>query len=133
MRFNFIIAIIVACAAGAADAGSDQGATAPPAEVVERLKAELSPDADQVISIFGALRSPQTITPAKGLTVTKAIAMAGGFSDFANRRKVGVWKRKEGRYFTVNVRAVIEKKADAEDPPLNAGDVVIINQVLDYF
>jgi protein involved in polysaccharide export with SLBB domain len=122
----------IALAATAAPAASDRGATELP-EYAQRLIAQLSPDADKVISVVGALRSPRTIPPAEGLTVSKAIALAGGFGDFAIRSRVGVWKPKAGRYFTVNIKAVLAKEPNAEDPPLSAGDVVIINQRVDYF
>ena len=90
------------------------------------MKATLPAGADKVISVLGAVRNPQSVPPAEGLTVSKAIEIAGGFGDFANRRTVKVWKPKEGRYFTVNVTAVLQKTPDAEDPQLEAGDVVMV-------
>jgi protein involved in polysaccharide export with SLBB domain len=72
------------------------------------------------------VRKPQSIWPAEGLTVSKAIELAGGFADFADRRKVRVSRRKENRSFTVDVKAVLQKKPGAEDPLLEAGDVVFV-------
>jgi hypothetical protein len=126
MRITYILAMILAFVPGAADAGIDRAEAALPAGWSEYLKGKLSPDADRLISVFGAVRNPHTIPPAEGLTVSKAIEMAGGFPDFANRRRVGVWRPKDGRYFTVDVKAVLQNTPGAEDPPVNAGDVVII-------
>jgi hypothetical protein len=132
MRAASFLALIITFVCAAAEAGSGEAAIVLP-EWGKKLIARLSPDADQVISVLGCVRNPRTILPAEGLTVTKAIELAGGFGDFASRGKVGLWKSKEGRYFTVDVKAVAAKTADVEDPLLNAGDVVLVNQRVDYF
>ncbi len=120
----FSLAVLTAATVSAAD--GDGGATALPAKVSEYLKATLPPDADNFISVLGAVRNPQSVRPTDGITVSKAIDRAGGFGDFANRRKIKVWKPKDGRYFTVDVKAVLQNKPDADDPPLEAGDVVMV-------
>lgn len=113
----------------AGGARSGEGATELPPRVREYLKAALSADAEKVISVFGMVLKPQSIPAAESVTVSKAVEAAGGFSDFASRRKVRVWKANEGRYFTVDVKAVLQKKPDAVDPLLVAGDVVIVEPV----
>ena len=126
MRFRPIVAVAFAFALGVGDLRSDEGATPLPPNYGQYLKGKLSPDADKVISVIGAKQNPYTIPPTQGLTVSKAIELAGGFPDFAERRRVGVWRAKEARFFKVDVKAVLQRNPDANDPLLEAGDVVIV-------
>jgi hypothetical protein len=126
VRFTPIVAVVFAFALGVGDGRSEEVATPLPPNYGEYLKGKLSPDADKVISVIGAKQNPHTIPPAQGLTVSKAIELAGGFPDFADRRKVGVWRPKEARFFRVDVKAVLQRTPDAKDPLLEAGDVVIV-------
>ena len=133
MRVPSLVAMTIALVAAAEDDVSSQGTTALP-PYAQSLMAQLPPDADKVVSVLGCVQKPRTtITPAEGLTVSKAVDIAGGFSDFAIQNKVGVWRSRESRYFIVDVKAVLAKKTDAQDPPLNAGDVVFINSRVDRF
>ena len=125
MRVTYIVAIFFALVATARP-GSNESAETLPKRYPEDLKARLPSDADQLISVLRARRTPHTIAPTAGLTVSKAIERAGGFPDFAARRQTRVWKLKEGRYVTVDVKNVLDKKPGAEDPLLDAGDVVIV-------
>ena len=127
----FALAVLTATTPSAA--GAEESATAPPVGLSEYLKATLPADAEKVISVLGEVRNPQSIPPEQGVTVTKAIELAGGFRDFANSRKVKVWKPTEGRYLTVDLRASLHNKPDAEDPLLRAGDVVIVTGIVCYF
>lgn len=121
-----ILATTFALAADAADS-DDQSLKALPVEYRDEfLKAKLSPDAPKAISVIGTGPKTLTIPMREGLTVTKAIESAGGFNDFANHGKVGVWRSAEGRFFLVDVSVVQEKKPGADDPLLKPGDVVIV-------
>jgi len=130
MRVTSIIAVALACAAAGAGIDGAPAENALPAGYSGYVR-KLSPDADKVISVVGGVQNPQTIPATEGLTVSKAIEMAGGFGDFANRRKVGLWRPKEGQFSTVDVRAVLQKKPGATDPVLDAGDVVIVIPICD--
>jgi protein involved in polysaccharide export with SLBB domain len=130
MRFTSIVAVTCAFVAGAADVAGDQGATALPPGHSEDAKATSTPDVDKVILVYGFVRHQGPIQPTKGLTLSKAIEMAGGFADLADRRKVHVSRRKEKQDFTVDVKAVLEKKPDAQDPLLYAGDQVYVSTSL---
>jgi hypothetical protein len=123
MRVTYIVVTILVFVAGAADAASDQRPTMLHSE---NAKPSPTPDPEKVIFVYGFVRNQGAIQATKGLTLSKAIEMAGGFSDFANRRKVQVRRPKENRSFTVDVKAVLQKKADAQDPLLEAGDVVYV-------
>lgn len=120
--------MVLACAAGGAEIGRAQADNALPAGYRGYVQ-KLSPDADKVISVVGGVLNPHTIPAIEGLTVSKAIEMAGGFVDFANRRKVGLWRPKEGQFSTVDVRPVLQRKPGASDPVLAAGDVVIVTPI----
>jgi polysaccharide biosynthesis/export protein len=71
----------------------------------------------------GAIEIPQTGT----FSVSKAIMRAGGFSDFANRRKVRMIRKgnENGENVFIDVKAILEG-TDSKDPVLQADDVVII-------
>ena len=130
MRVTSFVAVIFVIAVGDAAAGSNQGAIALPARYSEDLNATSSQNADNVIWVGGMVRKQQAISPAEGLTVSKAIEIAGGFAELANRRKVHIRRPKENRSFIVDVKAVLEKKPGAEDLLLEAGDVVYVPTML---
>ncbi len=64
-------------------------------------------------------QGPQEIPPDESYTVSKAVIRAGGFGDFANKRKVKV-TRKNGKEFNVDLKRVIEEGHTEEDMVLRA-------------
>ena len=68
------------------------------------------------IYVYGSVKGqgPQEIPPDESYTVSKAIIRAGGFGDFANKRKVKV-TRKNGQDFTIDLKRVIEEGRTDED------------------
>src|SRR5881394_1164676 len=62
------------------------------------------------IYVYGSVKAqgPQEIPPDESYTVSKAIIKAGGFGDFANKRKVKL-TRKTGQESTVDLKRVIEE------------------------
>jgi polysaccharide biosynthesis/export protein len=81
------------------------------------------------IYVMGAVKSQGAIEiPQSGdFTVSKAIMRAGGFADFANRRKVRlIRKGKEmSDNIAIDVNAILEGNA-SKDPVLQEDDVIII-------
>ncbi|MFH1463041.1 MAG: polysaccharide biosynthesis/export family protein [Pseudomonadota bacterium] len=77
-----------------------------------------------LVSVMGSVSKPGEITFREGLTLTRAIAAAGGAEATANLRKVFVL-RGEAR-LRVNVRKVLDGKEP--DPPLLAGDRVVVKE-----
>jgi len=68
------------------------------------------------VYVYGSVRAqgPQEIPTDESYTVSKAVIRAGGFGDFANKRKVKV-TRKNGQDFTIDLKRVIEEgKPDAD-------------------
>jgi polysaccharide export outer membrane protein len=77
------------------------------------------------IYVYGNVKGqgPQEIPADETYTVSKAIIRAGGFGDFANKRKVRV-TRKDGKVFEVDLKRVIEQGHTDEDVVLQADDQV---------
>lgn len=86
------------------------------------------------IYVAGSVRGPgpQEIPPDESYTVSKAVIRAGGFSDFANKRKVRV-TRKNGEDFVVDLVNVIEKGKSDQDLVLQPDDQVYVPQRLINF
>jgi protein involved in polysaccharide export with SLBB domain len=83
------------------------------------------------IYIYGSVKmqGPEELPPNESFTVSKAVIRAGGFGDFANKRKVKV-TRKDGKDFSVDLKRVIEEGHTEEDVVLEADDQVYVPQRL---
>jgi polysaccharide biosynthesis/export protein len=83
------------------------------------------------IYVYGSVKSqgPQEVPPDENYTVSKAVIRAGGFGDFANKRKVKV-TRKNGKDFTVDLKRVIEEGHTEEDVVLQPDDQIYVPQRL---
>jgi polysaccharide export outer membrane protein len=83
------------------------------------------------VYVYGSVKSqgPQEVPPDESYTVSKAVIRAGGFGDFANKRKVKV-TRKDGKDFTVDLKRVIEEGHTEEDVVLQPDDQIYVPQRL---
>jgi protein involved in polysaccharide export with SLBB domain len=83
------------------------------------------------VYVIGSVRGPgpQEIPADETYTVSKAIIRAGGFSDFANKRKVKL-TRKTGEALEVDLKRVIEQGRSDEDVVLQPDDQVFVPQRL---
>jgi protein involved in polysaccharide export with SLBB domain len=83
------------------------------------------------IYVYGSVKAqgPQELPPDEVYTVSKAIIRAGGFGDFANKRKVKV-TRQDGKDFTVDLKRVIEEGRTDEDVALQPNDQIYVPQRL---
>ena len=83
------------------------------------------------VYIYGSVKAqgPEELPPNESFTGSKAIIRAGGFGDFANKRKVKV-TRKGGRDYTVDLKRVIEEGHTEEDLVLEPDDQVYVPQRL---
>jgi len=77
--------------------------------------------------VNGEVRLPQRITYSGETTVMRAIASAGGFTDFANRRKVRVTRANGERLVVDCVKALTD---DSADRPIYPGDRVEVERRL---
>ncbi len=84
------------------------------------------------IYLSGPVRipGPQEIPSDEVFTLSKAILRAGGFGDFADERKVKVYRKSRpgepGQTFTVDVGLILEKGRNDLDLTLEAGDMVYV-------
>jgi polysaccharide export outer membrane protein len=83
------------------------------------------------VYVYGSVKGqgPQEIPADESYTVSKAIIRAGGFGDFANKRKVKV-TRKNGLDFTIDLKRVIEEGRTDEDMVLQPDDQIYVPQRL---
>jgi protein involved in polysaccharide export with SLBB domain len=82
------------------------------------------------VYVYGSVKAqgPQEVPPDETYTVSKAIIRAGGFGDFANKRKVKVTHN--GKEFTVDLKRIIEEGHADEDMALNPDDQIYVPQRL---
>jgi protein involved in polysaccharide export with SLBB domain len=83
------------------------------------------------VYVYGSVKGqgPQEIPADESYTVSKAIIRAGGFGDFANKRKVKV-TRKNGQDFIIDLKRVIEEGRTEEDLVLQPDDQIYVPQRL---
>jgi protein involved in polysaccharide export with SLBB domain len=81
------------------------------------------------IYVYGNVKGqgPQEIPADEIYTVSKAIIRAGGFGDFANKRKIRV-TRKDGKQFEIDLKRVIEQGHTDEDLVLQPDDQINVPQ-----
>jgi protein involved in polysaccharide export with SLBB domain len=86
------------------------------------------------VYVIGSVRGPgpQEIPPDEEYTVSKAIIRAGGFGDFADKKKVKV-TRKNGQAFVVNLKDVIERGRSEGDVVVQPDDQIYVPQKLVNF
>jgi polysaccharide export outer membrane protein len=73
--------------------------------------------------VSGEVKNPSRLVYAGGMTVLKAIAAAGDFTDFANKKAV-LLTRQDGRRFVINTRDA--RKKPQLDLPVVPGDVIYV-------
>src|SRR3954470_19971988 len=86
------------------------------------------------IYVYGSVKGqgPQEIPADETYTVSKAIIRAGGFGDFANKRKVKLTK-KSGETVVINLKRVIEEGHTDEDVTVGPDDQIYGPQKLVNF
>jgi polysaccharide export outer membrane protein len=82
---------------------------------------------DRVYFVRGAVSRPDRYIYVGPITVTKAIASAGDFTDFANRKNVWLI-RANGQRFKVSCEALLA--GGAPDPPVYPGDQIEVRRRL---
>ena len=80
---------------------------------------------ERVFYVHGEVASKGRQIYVGQMTVSKAIASAGDFTDFANRKKV-LLIRANGQRFTLNCNAIL--RGEAPDPPVYPGDQIEVQK-----
>ncbi len=80
------------------------------------------------VFVVGKVQKPGAITIENPLTVLQALAMAGGFQDYAKDSEMTVIRRsgKDSTVFEFNYRDVVKGKASDQNIVLKSGDVVVV-------
>ena len=86
------------------------------------------------IYVYGAVKvqGPQEIPTDETYTVSKAVIRAGGFGDFADKRKVKI-TRKNGQDLAVDLKRIIEQGHTEDDIVLHPDDQIYVPQRLVNF
>jgi polysaccharide biosynthesis/export protein len=80
----------------------------------------------QVVYVMGEVTKPGTFALNGRMSVVQALAMAGGFTDFANKKDIRILRKNAAGMQTIrfNYKDAID---DSQEPPLlQAGDTVIV-------
>ena len=82
----------------------------------------------QRIYILGEVARPGAFPLLPGMTVVEALSSAGGFTQFANRKKIYILRKENGRQnkYPFNYKDVISGKATDQNIILRAGDTIVV-------
>jgi polysaccharide export outer membrane protein len=80
------------------------------------------------VEIIGEVSKPGSIPLAPGMTLLRAISIAGGFTNMARKSEVTVRRKVRGgtRASAISVESIINNQIP--DPPLQAGDSIYVPQ-----
>jgi polysaccharide export outer membrane protein len=81
------------------------------------------------IEIIGEVKKPGSFPLEPGMTLLRAISLAGGFTSIADK-SVTIRRKVKGQVkkATVDVTQIIDNKID--DPPLQSGDTINVDQTI---
>jgi polysaccharide biosynthesis/export protein len=82
----------------------------------------------QRIYILGEVNRPGAFPLLPGMTVLEALSSAGGFTMFANVKKIYVLRKADGRQekYPFNYKDVIHGKSSEQNISLKAGDTIVV-------
>ncbi len=118
-----VVDVEVISAAGESVRYDLRAITASAAEVLVRPGDKIVLRPGKVVYIEGQLKRPGEVTLRDGLTVTQALALAGGPDEFANLRRV-ILRRADGEQLRVNVPRV--HRGLDPDLVLRADDHIVV-------
>ncbi len=80
------------------------------------------------VSVLGKVTSPGVYPITGDTTLIEAIAMAGGFTEWANKRKITVITHQGGKKkkITVNYKKIVSGKDPSQNIILKRGDTIIV-------
>jgi polysaccharide export outer membrane protein len=83
---------------------------------------------DRYIFVGGDVKIPARYAYSDGMTVTKAIQTAGGFTEFANKKNVRLRRASGGTDIVINVKKAIENPE--YDKMVYPGDSVMVRRLI---
>ncbi len=80
------------------------------------------------VFVSGQIRAPGVYRLRSETTLLQIIPMAGGFTDWANQKKILIIRNEDGKEkrFTVNYKKIVSGDAPATNIVLKAGDSIIV-------
>ena len=80
------------------------------------------------ISVLGKVTTPGVYSITARTTLVEAISMAGGFTEWANKRKITVIRSEGGKKkkLRINYKKIISGKDTSQNIILNRGDTIIV-------
>ena len=80
------------------------------------------------VFVSGQVRSQGVIRLRKETTILELIPMVGGFTDWADQKKIMIIRKEDGKEkrITVNYKKVVKGEKGAENIILRAGDIIIV-------
>jgi polysaccharide export outer membrane protein len=80
------------------------------------------------VEVIGEVSKPGSIPLAPGMTLLRAITIAGGFTNMARKGEVTVRRRVKGgtKAAAISVESILDNRIP--DPPLQAGDSIFVPQ-----
>jgi polysaccharide export outer membrane protein len=80
------------------------------------------------VYVMGQVKTPGIHRLRSETTVTQVISLAGGFTEWANQKKISVVRKENGREkrFKVNYKKIMDGGDPASDVILKAGDTIIV-------
>ncbi|WP_437765535.1 polysaccharide biosynthesis/export family protein [Sorangium sp. So ce281] len=80
------------------------------------------------VEVLGEVQKPGSLPLQPGMTLLRAISMAGGFNSIADKDRITIRRKSQGKtvFTTVSVEDIIDNKIP--DVPLQAGDSIHIAQ-----
>lgn len=93
-----------------------------------RVTVRVSNPQSQVVYVLGEINKPGMLSLNSGELLSQAIASAGGFTPYANVRKVRVVRHEEGNAVEMTINFANVQKGDdlSSDIALERGDTVIV-------
>lgn len=76
--------------------------------------------------IQGEVRQPTRVRLEEGLSLLRAISLAGGLTDWANRKSIKILEGGGGDPVQYNLKAIQRGRED--DPLIGAGDIIIVER-----
>jgi polysaccharide export outer membrane protein len=107
------------------------------AEIVEKLRATIvHPQVTVIVAqmsslriyILGQVTRAGAYPLVPDMTVMQALSIAGGFTPYANLKKIYVMRSENGasRIFPMNYKEVISGRKTQQNIPLKAGDTIVV-------
>ena len=78
------------------------------------------------ISVLGQVTKPGVYDYAPGLTLMRLISAAGGFSEFANKKKIKIVRLVHGEKKVMAVNSLDIINGRKEDPHIESGDIIFV-------